>query len=856
MRSRQLLSCLGLFLTGFGSAQDYVETWRDSTAGLGDEKVVWRQVRCAANDDVVVAGDATASGVRQLIVKRYSAAGAERWFSRDLSGNESGFKFVDAQVDGAGNVYTLHLQEDTNKINIVSFVGSTGALRWRKIIDIAGDPLAPSVDRAFLQVATKGNSTFVYVVRNFRGLFFSFTLNRLNPASGVDMFEKSTFSNVEIFAQSAAIDGVGNLLISLIDAQGAKVQKRSQGLQPVWERLLGGRRKIVVNVDPATGDVAALVEGAKDTSLARLNPTSGAIIKESRLFSVTAIRSLDFLLPGASGSWYACGNFRSAMTRGHQQISTPGAGSVPSAAMDRSGTLHTASGFSFAVRNYPRNAQFHPLETGNSTAVATDSTERVVLVGFVGDEGVVVQASQSFLTGTDVFSRPFTSQLNVEAPGVLANDLATFGSVLSLVTLPTNGTVTLNQDGSFTYTPSTTFTGNDQFQYRLTKGATSRTATCFVKRLRLTDFTVSPSTVIGESLAKVTLTVSTSTFVEDFRIPVTSSNPNAAFFDIFLKAGTARTTASGGTLKTTTTQNATLTVTLGGDTLTTTITFTPGGFDRFSSLFDAPIIAGESARLKLHLTGPAPATRTFELSYSPTSSIVGPETVTIPAGASSINFDVEVSSTSEPFVDVSVRLPRLLFSQVLSVKPPPVLAEFEFVDSTLYAGVSQRVRATLNSNSGSSGSTVNMSDNLATVTTPAALFVPANANAGTATFAAELTAANQTLTMTASRGAVSLSISRLIRPNLLERFRISPITAPVGGGVTGTIDLNWLAPAEGQVVLIKSTTPDLVGIPTSVTFNAGQTTRSFAIVGLRAGTAKVTVSIGKKSLTSSFTITQ
>ncbi|MGC9084483.1 MAG: Ig-like domain-containing protein, partial [Anaerolineae bacterium] len=59
--------------------------------------------------------------------------------------------------------------------------------------------------------------------------------------------------------------------------------------------------------------------------------------------------------------------------------------------------------------------------------------------------------------------------LTVSAPGVLGNDSYPdgFGS-LAVETGPTNGSVTLNQDGSFTYTPNPNWHGTDSFIYRLT----------------------------------------------------------------------------------------------------------------------------------------------------------------------------------------------------------------------------------------------------------------------------------------------------------------------------------------------------------------------------------------------------
>jgi FtsP/CotA-like multicopper oxidase with cupredoxin domain len=65
--------------------------------------------------------------------------------------------------------------------------------------------------------------------------------------------------------------------------------------------------------------------------------------------------------------------------------------------------------------------------------------------------------------------------LAVVAPGVLGNDTDAEGDLLAVSVLatsdPTNGTLILNTDGSFLYTPALNFNGIDTFTYRATDGA-------------------------------------------------------------------------------------------------------------------------------------------------------------------------------------------------------------------------------------------------------------------------------------------------------------------------------------------------------------------------------------------------
>ena len=72
----------------------------------------------------------------------------------------------------------------------------------------------------------------------------------------------------------------------------------------------------------------------------------------------------------------------------------------------------------------------------------------------------------------DSYTTAQDTPLSVPAPGVLANDSDTDGDTLSAVLVPngTTGSVDLNADGSFTYTPLAGFSGSDHFSYQASDG--------------------------------------------------------------------------------------------------------------------------------------------------------------------------------------------------------------------------------------------------------------------------------------------------------------------------------------------------------------------------------------------------
>src|SRR5206468_62258 len=80
----------------------------------------------------------------------------------------------------------------------------------------------------------------------------------------------------------------------------------------------------------------------------------------------------------------------------------------------------------------------------------------------------------------DTYTTDEDTALTISAPGVLANDTDIDGDTLTalLVTGPTHGALTLNTNGSFTYTPAANYNGPYTTLFRSSDGsANSATAT-------------------------------------------------------------------------------------------------------------------------------------------------------------------------------------------------------------------------------------------------------------------------------------------------------------------------------------------------------------------------------------------
>lgn len=101
----------------------------------------------------------------------------------------------------------------------------------------------------------------------------------------------------------------------------------------------------------------------------------------------------------------------------------------------------------------------------------------------------VLRISTGLFAADDAYSVSQDAVLTVPVPGLCANDSLVQGAAAGLVDAATNGTVTVNGDCSFVYTPSAGFSGSDSFTYRLsTANAQSNTATVSI--------TVTPAAVL------------------------------------------------------------------------------------------------------------------------------------------------------------------------------------------------------------------------------------------------------------------------------------------------------------------------------------------------------------------------
>jgi VCBS repeat-containing protein len=153
---------------------------------------------------------------------------------------------------------------------------------------------------------------------------------------------------------------------------------------------------------------------------------------------------------------------------------------------------------------YTPNAGFNGMDSfsykANDGTVDSNTATVTINVGAVNDAP---------MANNDSFSTNEDTVLTVAAPGVLGNDSDADGDLLTavLVVAPSNGSLTLNADGSFSYTPNVNFNGTDSFTYQANDGTVnSNVATATITVIPVNDAPVATNDSFGTS-ENTTLTV-------------------------------------------------------------------------------------------------------------------------------------------------------------------------------------------------------------------------------------------------------------------------------------------------------------------------------------------------------------
>ncbi|WP_222615311.1 Ig-like domain-containing protein [Persicimonas caeni] len=291
------------------------------------------------------------------------------------------------------------------------------------------------------------------------GAFTSITLHNANQATP-SLTELQQYDAVLVYSNSSFASPValGDVLADYVDA-GGHVVLATFGMQGSSSSLGLQGRFISAGYAPITGS-------GQDQN------TRLTLVKELPNHELLAgVNTFD----GGSSSYH---NASATLTSGAELVASWSNG-LPLVA-----ALTPSNGRTVSLNFFPPSSDIR----SDFWESNTDGTQLMVNALTWGGGVPPVANADSYTTDEDAL-------LDVSAPGVLGNDTDPDNDPLSVTGVLTDvahGTLTLNADGSFTYTPDADFNGSDSFTYEISDG--SRTASASVT-LTITPVNDAPDAV-------------------------------------------------------------------------------------------------------------------------------------------------------------------------------------------------------------------------------------------------------------------------------------------------------------------------------------------------------------------------
>ena len=284
----------------------------------------------------------------------------------------------------------------------------------------------------------------------------------------------------------------------------------------------------------------------------------------------TASVSWSGLNPGAQYEWFVIASDGTHQTSSDTwNFTTAAAGNTPPEITEGASTNVTMSedssptAFSLTLHATDANAGdtltwsvSTPAAHGTASATGTGLTRSIGYIpsaNYNGSDSFVVRVSDGH-GGTDTITVNVTLQpvndvpvavinsyttaeattLNVAAPGVLGNDTDIDGNPLTAVkvTDPSHGTLTLNANGSFVYTPAALFSGTDSFTYKANDGIVSSAVVTVSITVNSTNVAPVLGPIGNKTVSEGTLLTFTATATDQDSDPLTysldSGNPSGS----------------------------------------------------------------------------------------------------------------------------------------------------------------------------------------------------------------------------------------------------------------------------------------------------------------------------------------
>jgi Bacterial Ig domain/Cadherin-like domain/CARDB/FG-GAP-like repeat/SdrD B-like domain len=300
-------------------------------------------------------------------------------------------------------------------------------------------------------IISSGAQTFSFPVQ---GGFVR--LSRLNADTGADIDEADNHTDVSgaFYVRRDSLGEVNTIL--RLDVTDTTLTYEREVLTPACVPAPPGSPGVPAPYAPGNSQDIYLF--SEDIAFSDANPDLDQTITIfAMIHYYGAVPALD--VPVTINDIFPVGDMLVTAEIGHTTVSFPEGGADGPVFVIINWTNHLEWAHIIQVATDPAFAQY----TGN------DQATRLM---FVGAFTVPVSNTPPLAQG-DTYATDEDTPLVIAAAGVLANDIDAELDALTatVVTVPVNGTLTLNADGSFTYTPNANFNGSDSFTYKGNDGA-------------------------------------------------------------------------------------------------------------------------------------------------------------------------------------------------------------------------------------------------------------------------------------------------------------------------------------------------------------------------------------------------
>ncbi len=387
-------------------------------------------------------------------------------------------------------------------------------------------------------------------------------------------------------------------------------------------------------------------------------------------------------------------------------------------------------------------------------------------------------------------------------------------------------------------------------------GTSSASATLAITAPKLKSLSFNPNSVEGGSQSTGTIVMSSPAPAAGLTVTLTSSE--------VAWGGPSTTTISGGASTGTftfathpVTSNRVVKVTAKLNGATTVGTLTIKAPLLTSLMLDPSTVSGGSTSgATVTLSGPAP-TGGLKITIQNTSpSANAPKTVTVAAGATSVDFVISTTSVTKQTTSKITALQGSAKSTATLTIVPLGFSSLTFDPSTVTATGTSTGTVKLNGMAPATGLVVKLVSNQAAVIVPANVTISGGASSATFTATTQAVPSSLTAYITAGFGTNSTTATLTINPILLVGLSLSP-TAVVGGTTSlGTVTLNTSAPSGGLVIALTSNQATAT-VPPTITVPAGASGASFTISTVAVPTqvsAAITAGISGSNLSVNLTV--